>query len=99
MRRSEATRYARLSAVIAAVVLAGLASLYGWRSVQHARSLRSAPPAVPVTVQQQSQKFAFSKANGDRTLFQVEASHATAFTADNSNVLEDVLMTMFGQQG
>ncbi len=99
MRRSQATRYARLSAVAAAVVFLFLASLYGWRSLQHARSVRSAPPAVPVTVQQQSQKFAFSKANGDRTLFEVEASHATAFTADNRNVLEDVAVTMFGQQG
>src|SRR5271156_557388 len=99
MRRSEATRYARLSAVFAGVVFLLLAGLYGWRSVQHDRSVRSAPPAVPVTVQQQSQKFAFSKANGDHTLFQVEASHATAFTADNRNVLEDVAVTMFGQQG
>jgi len=99
MRRSQATRYARLSAVAAAVVFVFLASLYGWRSLQHSRSVRSAPPAVPVTVQQQSQKFAFSKANGDRTLFQVEASHATAFTAGNRNVLEDVAVTMFGQQG
>ena len=73
MRRSLATRYARLSAVAAAVVFLFLASLYGWRSVQHARSVRSAPPAVPVSVQQQSQTFAFSKANGERTLFQVEA--------------------------
>src|SRR5208282_332999 len=99
MRRSQATRYARLSASAAAVVFVFLASLYGWRSLQHARSVRSAPPAVPASVQQQSQKFAFSKANGDRTLFEVEASHATAFTADNRNVLEDVAVTMFGQQG
>ncbi|HKO03117.1 MAG TPA: hypothetical protein VJW51_00130, partial [Candidatus Acidoferrales bacterium] len=99
MRRTQATRYARLSAILAAAVFLFLASLYGWRSLQHARSVRSAPPAVPVSVQQQSQKFAFSKANGDRTLFQVEASHATAFSADNRNVLEDVNVTMFGQQG
>src|SRR5271154_7130411 len=99
MRRSEAVRYARLSAIIAGVVFLLLAAQFGWRAMQHARSVRSAPPAVPSTVQQQSQKFAFSKANGDHTLFQVEASHATAFTADNRNVLEDVAVTMFGQQG
>ncbi|HMD30718.1 MAG TPA: LPS export ABC transporter periplasmic protein LptC, partial [Candidatus Acidoferrales bacterium] len=99
MRRSEAVRYARLSAIIAGVVFLLVAGQYVWRARQHARSVRSAPPAVPSTVQQQSQKFAFSKANGDRTLFQVEASHATAFTADSRNVLEDVNITMYGQQG
>jgi len=99
MRRSEALRYARFSAIIAGAVFLVLAGLYTWRAVEHARTIRSAPPAVPVTVQQQSRKFAFSKANGDRTLFEVEASHATAFTADNRNVLEDVGITMYGQQG
>ena len=99
MRRSEALRYARLSATVAGVVFLFLAGLYTWRAIEHARTVRSAPPAVPTTVQQQTQKFAFSKANGDRTLFEVEASHATAFTADNRNVLEDVGITMYGQQG
>jgi lipopolysaccharide export system protein LptA len=99
MRRSEALRYARLSASIAAVVFLLLAGIYGWRALQHARSVRSAPPAVPVTVQQQSQKFSFSKATGDRTLFQVEASSATAFTSGSRSVLENVGITMFGQRG
>jgi len=67
--------------------------------MQHARTVRSAPPAVPATVQQQSRKFSFSKANGDRTLFEVEASSATSFTSGNRNVLEDVGITMFGQHG
>ncbi len=99
MRRTAALRYARLSGTIAAVVFLFLAALYGWRAVQHARSVRSAPPAVPATVQQQSQKFSFSKANGDRTLFQVEASSATSFTSGNRNVLVNVGITMFGQRG
>ena len=99
MRRSEAVRYARLSALVAGVVFLLVAGQYGWRAIQHAKSVRSAPPAVPMTVQQQSQTFAFSKTNGDRTLFEVQASHTTAFTADNRNVLEDVNITMYGQQG
>ena len=99
MRRSEAVRYARLSAIVAGVVFLIVAAQYGLRAVRHAESVRSAPPAVPTTVQQQSQKFAFSKTVGDRTLFDVEASHATAFTADNRNVLEDVNIVMYGQQG
>ena len=99
MRRSEASRYARLSAIFAGVVFLVLAGIYGWRALQQARTVRSAPPPVPVTVQQQSQKFSLSKANGERTLFQVEASSATAFAAGNRNVLENVGITMFGQRG
>ena len=99
MRRTAALRYARLSGTIAAVTFLILAGIYGWRARQHARSVRSAPPAVPVTVQQQSQKFSFSKANGDRTLFQVEASRATSFASGGRNVLEDVGITMYGQLG
>ena len=99
MRRSEALRYARLSAAFAAVVFLILAGIYAWRSVQQARSVRSAPPPVPATVQQQSQRFSFSKANGDLTLFKVEASSTTAFATGNRNVLEDVGITMFGQRG
>ena len=99
MRRTEALRYARLSATFAAVVFLALAGIYGWRALQQARSVRSAPPPVPVTVQQQSQKFSLAKANGDLTLFQVEATSATAFTTGNRNLLEDVAITMFGQRG
>lgn len=99
MRRSEATRYARWSAAIAAGAFLVVAGWYVRRSLQHARTVRSAPPAVPTTVQQQSMKFGLSKASGEHTLFQVEASHATAFTQGNRNVLEDVAITIFGQHG
>jgi len=99
MRRAETLRYARLSATFAAVVFFILAGIYGWRSLQQARSVRSAPPPVPVTVQQQSQKFSLSKANGGLTLFQVEASSTTAFVTGNRNILEGVAITMFGQHG
>jgi LPS export ABC transporter protein LptC len=99
MRRSEATRYARWSAMIAAGAFLVVAGWYVRRSVQQARTVRSAPPAVPTSVQQQSMKFALSKASGEHTLFQVEASHATAFTQGNRNVLQDVAITIFGQRG
>ncbi len=99
MRRSEAVRYARLSAIFAGIVFLVLLGIYEWRAMEQARSVRSAPPPVPVTVQQQSQKFSLAKANGDRTLFQVEATSATAFTTGNRNLLEDVAITMFGQRG
>jgi lipopolysaccharide export system protein LptA len=99
MRRSEALRYARWSATIAAAAFLVVAGLYVRRAWLHAYTVRSAPPAVPTTVQQQSMKFGFSKAVGELTLFKVESSHATVFTQGNRNVLEDVAITIFGQRG
>ena len=99
MRRSEALRYARWSAAIAAAAFLALAGMYSRRAWQHARTVSSAPPAVPTTVQQLSSKFSFSKATGDLTLFKVEASSTTAFTQGNRNVLKDVAITIFGQRG
>jgi len=99
MRRSEALRYARWSATIAGAAFVLFAGMYARRAWQHARTVRSAPPAVPATVQQQSSKFGFSKAIGELTLFKVESSHATVFTQGNRNVLEDVAITIFGQRG
>jgi LPS export ABC transporter protein LptC len=99
MRRSEAARYARWSAIAASLVFVVVAGIYARRAWQHSRSLRAAPPAVPATVQQRSLKFSLSKADGERTLFTIEAAHATAFTQNNRNVLEDVAITIFGRRG
>ena len=60
---------------------------------------RNAPVAVPVTVQQQSAQFSFSKVEQDRTIFTVRASHATQYKDQNRAVLEDVWITVYGRDG
>jgi lipopolysaccharide export system protein LptA len=50
-------------------------------------------------VQQQSDQMTFSKVEGDRTIFTVRASHATEYKDQNSYLLEDVWVTIYGRDG
>ncbi len=99
MRSSVATRYARWSATAALLIVVLVAGVYGRRAWQRAHAQQAAPPAVPPSVKQQSQSFSFSKAAGDRTLFTVRASRATEFQEGGKNQLEDVWITVYGNEG
>src|SRR5277367_2527599 len=99
MKRSEATRYARWSAVLA-LVLSGLTgALYLQRQwVAHVEK-RNAPPAPPVDVERQSSALTFSKVEGNRTIFTVRASKSTQFKGQDASLLEDVKVTVLGKDG
>ena len=99
MRRSQATRYARWSALTALLIVVVVTGMYARRAWQQAHALKKAPPAVPPSVTQRSATFAFSKVVGDRTLFTVRASRATEFKEGNKNLLEDVWITVYGRTG
>jgi lipopolysaccharide export system protein LptA len=99
MRRSHATRYARWSALTALLIVVVVTAIYARRAWQQSRARKLAPLALPVTVTQRSATFAFSKVEGDRTLFTVRASHATEFKEGNKNLLEDVWITVYGRAG
>jgi lipopolysaccharide export system protein LptA len=99
MRNSEAQRYARWSAAVAAVLALVVASVY-LRNVWVARQAeKKAPPAVPPTVEQRSNEFSFSKVEGQRTIYTVHASRTTEFKAGSRNLLEDVSIMVYGQKG
>src|SRR6202020_2123695 len=72
---------------------------YLQRVIRQARAKARQPAAVAVTVEQQSNEFSFSKVENDRTLFTVRASRATQFKDENRAVLEDVWITIYGQDG
>ncbi|HEV1993342.1 MAG TPA: LPS export ABC transporter periplasmic protein LptC, partial [Candidatus Acidoferrum sp.] len=99
MRSSQATRYARWSALTALLIVVMVTGMYARRAWQLAHALKKAPPAVSVSVTQRSATFAFSKVEGERTLFTVRASHATEFKEGNKNLLEDVWITVYGRTG
>jgi lipopolysaccharide export system protein LptA len=99
MRNSEAQRYARWSLAAAALLAAVVAGVYA-RNIWLARQEeKKAPPAVPPTVEQRSNEFAFSKVEGQRTIYTVKASRTTEFKEDNRNLLEDVAITVYGKTG
>ncbi len=99
MRNREAARYARWAAITAGLIALAVAGDYAARAFRRSHAGRNAPVAVPVTVQQQSAQFSFSKVEQDRTIFTVRASHATQYKDQNRAVLEDVWITVYGRDG
>lgn len=99
MRNKEAERYARWAATAAGVIALIVAGVYGERAIRRAHTKQVAPPVVPVTVQQQSAEFQFSKVELDRTLFTVRASQATQYKDENRTLLQDVFITIYGREG
>src|SRR6202049_2608272 len=99
MKRSEAARYARWSATLALLVARATIVVYVQHKVVARVQKRGAPPAAPVNVERQSNGLTFSKVDGDRKIFTVEASKSTEFRNQEASLLEEVKITIFGQQG
>ncbi len=96
MRNTQATRYARWSAMISLVLTLLVVGVYLKHSWQAHLVRLAAPPPVPASVQEQSNAFTFSKESGDRTEFTVRASRATQFTQGGRGLLEEVWITAYG---
>jgi lipopolysaccharide export system protein LptA len=99
MRRSEAARYARWSAAVALVLACLTAGVYIKRGWQRLIEQKKAPPPAPVNVEKQSSGLTFSKMDGPRKIFTVEASKSTEFKDKDANLLENVKVTIFGENG
>jgi lipopolysaccharide export system protein LptA len=99
MRKSEAARYARWSAAVA-LVFAGLTvGLYLKRGWTRHIERKNAPPSAPIDVERQSMGLTFSKGEGTRKIFTVEASKSIDFKGANASDLEGVKITIFGNEG
>jgi len=99
LRNREAARYARWSAMVAGLILAAVVGIYAERALREAHARREAPKPVPVTVQQQSGQFSFSKDEQNHRIFTVRASQATRYKDRNLAMLEDVWITIYGRDG
>jgi lipopolysaccharide export system protein LptA len=99
MRRSQASRFALGSAAVA-LLLAGLtAGVYVKRGWQRHFEQKYAPPPPPMDVEKQSSGLTFSKMDGPRKIFTVNASKSTDFKDKNASLLENVEVTIFGKTG
>lgn len=99
MKRSEAARYARWSVLAALVLAASTGAVYLKRQYTAHVEKRNAPPAPPRDVERQSSGITFSKGDGTRTIFTVQASKSTDFKGQDASLLEDVHITVFGKNG
>ncbi len=100
MRRSEAARYARWSASVALLLALLTTGVYLDRRWSAHVARRDAPPPAPGGVKERlSHGVTFSKEEGNRRIFTVEASNSTEFRDRDSTVLESVKITIFGNNG
>src|SRR6266404_7495714 len=99
MRKSEAARYARWSAAVALVFVGLTVGVYLKRGYTRHIERKNAPPSAPVDVERQSSHLTFSKGEGTRKIFTVEASKSIDFKGLNSSELQGVKITIFGKEG
>jgi lipopolysaccharide export system protein LptA len=99
MKRSEAAKYARWSAAVALVLAAGTAGVYVQRGWKARTERRNAPAAAAANILRQSNGVTFSKGEGSRKEFTVEASKSTDFKDRDLTELETVVITIFGKNG
>src|SRR5260370_13016358 len=99
MRKSEAARYARWSGAVALVCVGVTGGMYLKRGWERHIERKNAPPSAPVDVERQSSHLTFSKGEGVRKIFTVEASKSTDFKGANASDLEGVKITIFGKDG
>jgi LPS export ABC transporter protein LptC len=99
MKRSEAANYARWSAAAALLLASLTVGVYLQHKWVEHREKGKAPPPAPKGATKFSSGLTFSKMDGDRKIFTVEASKATDFKDKGASLLEDVRITIFGKTG
>ena len=99
MKRSEAARLARWSALTALLLALGTGAIYLRRQwVAHVERTK-APPPLTEDKERQSIGLTVSKNEGDRTVFTVQASKSTDLKGQDISLLEEVKVTVFGKLG
>jgi lipopolysaccharide export system protein LptA len=99
MKRSQAAWYARASAAVAVVLATITTAVYLQHAWKAQAEKKKAPPPAPSGVERLSSGLTFSKVDGNRTIFTVDASKSTDFKDKGASLLEDVKITIFGKIG
>jgi lipopolysaccharide export system protein LptA len=99
MKRSEAARYARWSALTALLLALATGGIYLHREWVAHVELKKAPPPLTEDKERQSIGLTVSRNEGDRTIFTVQASKSTDLKGQDTSLLEEVKVTVFGKLG
>ena len=99
MKRSDAAKYARWSALVA-LGLAGITGgVYAHRLWVAHRERQKAPAPLPQTEEKRFTTLNIKKVEGTRTIFSVEASKSTDLRGQDISLLEDVKIVVNGKAG
>ena len=99
MKRRDASRYARWSALLAFALAVITGGIYVQRLWVAHREKQNAPAPLPQNEEKQFTTLHFKKVEGDRTIFDLEASKSTDLRGEDISLLEDVKIRVFGKNG
>ena len=95
--RSLSTTSRRWLAVIALLFVAMVAGTYFYARVRLRNVLNEIPNKIGIDIKQTANGFQFSKSDGKRTLFTVQASKLKQFKLDGSAELHNVSIVLYGR--
>jgi lipopolysaccharide export system protein LptA len=90
-------RLRRWLAVIAVLFIAVVAGTYFYARLRLRNVLKEVPNKIGIDIKQTASGFQFSKSDGKRTLFTVEASDLKQFKLDGSAELHNVSIILYGR--
>src|SRR5271169_3143877 len=90
-------RLRRLLAVIVVLFIAMVAGTYFYARLRLRNVLKEIPNKIGIDIKQTASGFQFSKSDGKRTLFTVEASDLKQFKLDGSAELHNVSIILYGR--
>src|ERR1700686_3753167 len=99
MKRRDASRYARWSALLAFALAGITGGIYVQRLWGAHSEKQNAPAPLPQNEEKQFTTLHFKKVEGDRTIFDLEASKSTDLRGEDISLLEDVKIRVFGKNG
>jgi len=90
-------RLRRWLAVIAVLFIAVVAGTYFYARLRLRNVLKEIPDKIGIDIKQTANGFQFSKSDGERTLFTVQAGKLKQFKLDGSAELHDVSIVLYGR--
>src|ERR1039458_2792174 len=90
-------RFRRWLAVIAVLFIAVIAGTYFYARLRLRNVLKEIPNKIGIDIKQTANGFQFSKSDGKRTLFTVQAGKLKQFKADGSAELHNVSIVLYGR--
>ena len=90
-------RLRRWLAVIAVLFTAMVAGMYFYARLRERNVLKEIPNKLGIDIKQTANGFQFSKSDGKRTLFTVQASNLKQFKLDGSAELHNVSIILYGR--